>query len=254
MTPKQRQARILDIIRQQQRAGVDELAAALDVSRESIRRDLTGLARAGKVQKFHGGAVLPPVPGEGPFRQRMAENAAAKIAVAGAAVSLFRPGETLFVDTGSTTLYFAERLAAVPDLTVVTNSAAIARVLAEAANGTRVFLLGGEFSPDNQQTVGTLAVAQVRSFRAHHAVLTVGALDTRSGAMDYNIEEAQMARAMVEQAQRVTVLADSSKFDRIASFEVCPLARLARLVSERAPAGELLAGLRRAGTAITVAG
>jgi DeoR family glycerol-3-phosphate regulon repressor len=247
MTPKERQARVLDIIRAQRRASVDELAAALAASRETIRRDLGELARAGQVLKFHGGAGLPLPLGEGPFQERMAENAAAKLAIAERAARLFAPGETLLVDTGSTTLYFAEKLAAVPDLTVVTNSAEIARVVSRSGMRSRVFLLGGEYHLDNQQTVGTLAVSQIRAFRAHAAVIAVGALDARSGAMDFNIEEALIAQAMIEQAQSVTVLADSSKFDRIASFAVCPLARIANLVCEAPPEGALLEAVQKAG-------
>lgn len=250
MTPKERRARLLDIIRAQRRASVDELAAALDISRETIRRDLAELAKAGKVQKFHGGAGLPAPSGEGPFQQRMSENAAAKLAIAEVAATLVRPGQTVFVDTGSTTLYFTERLAAVPNLTVVTNSAEIARMVARSGVRSRVFLLGGEYHLDNQQTVGTLAASQIRAFRAHAAVITVGALDARSGAMDFNIEEALIAQAMIEQAQSVTVLADSSKFDRIASFEVCPLARISNLVSEASPQDALLEAVRAAGIAV----
>ena len=254
MTPRERRTRIVDIVRQNERAGVDALAVALDISRETIRRDLTELARAGKIHKYHGGAMLPSVRGEGPFQQRMADNAAAKAIIAAAAVELFKPGETIFIDTGSTTLYFAEKLVELADLTIVTNSAEVARVMGQARGRHRVFLLGGEYSADNRQTVGTLAVAQIRSFRAHHVVLTVGGLDTRTGVMDFNIEEAQVARAMIDQADRLTVLADAAKFDRIASFEVCRLAAIANLVCDRPPAGGLGEALARTGTRIFPAG
>ncbi|HHD57391.1 MAG TPA: DeoR/GlpR transcriptional regulator, partial [Desulfobulbaceae bacterium] len=77
--------------------------------------------------------------------------------------------------------------------------------------------------------------AQIRSFRAHHAILTVSAIDEQTGIMDFNIHEAQIARAMIKQAKSVTVLADSSKFGRIASFEVCEMKRITNLVCERRP-------------------
>ncbi len=253
MTPSARRAEIVKIVRLRGSVTVDALAEALDISRETIRRDLSELARLGKVRKFHGGASLPAHPGEGPFRDRMSENAEAKIQIAAEAVKLVAPGETIFVDTGSTTLYFAERLAEIPNLTVVTNSAEIARVISSAPSQSRTFLVGGEFNADNRQTVGSLAVSQIRSFRAHHAVLTIGALDARTGVMDFNIEEAQVARAMIEQAERITVLADSSKFERIASFEVCGLDRVSNLVCERPPAGKLRKALAEAEVDILVA-
>lgn len=250
MNPIARRAEIVNIIRQRDRVSVDELAETLNISRETIRRDLTELARVGKVLKFHGGASLPMPTGEGPFRDRMSEHVSAKVLIAASAVKLFSPGETIFIDTGSTTLYFAEKLAEISNLTVVTNSAEIAQVISLAPSQSRTFLLGGEFNPDNRQTVGSMAVSQVRSFRAHHAVLTIGALDLRTGVMDFCIEEAQVARAMIEQAESVTVLADSSKFSRIASFEVCGLDRITNLVCDQPPTRKIKEALIEAGVNI----
>jgi DeoR/GlpR family transcriptional regulator of sugar metabolism len=253
MKIRQRQAKIVEIIRKNERAAVDELAAVLDISRETIRRDLTDLANSGKIQKIHGGATLPRVFGEGSFQQRMSDNAEAKARIAAAAAKLFAAGETVFVDTGSTTLYFAEKMAEVSGLTVVTNSSEIARTVSSSGVGNRTFLLGGEFSPDNRQTVGTMVASQIRSFRAHHAVLTIGALDERTGAMDFNIEEAQVARAMIEQSESLTVLIDSSKFNNLASFEVCSLSRIDRLVCDTAPSDALGEALEAAGVNIVLA-
>ena len=250
---KLRRAKIVEIIRKKKRATVDELAALLDISRETIRRDLAGLANSGKIQKIHGGATLPRAFGEGSFQQRMSDNAEAKARIAVAASRLFFAGETMFIDTGSTTLYFAEKLSGVSELTIITNSTEIAGTVSSSASGNRTFLLGGEFSPDNRQTVGTMVAAQIRSFRAHHAVLTVGALDGRTGAMDYSIEEAQVARAMIEQSESLSVLVDSSKFNEVASFEVCSLAQIDRLVCDAAPPDSLGDALAAAGVKVILA-
>ena len=254
MNPADRQTQIVNIVRERNRIAVDELAQLLQISKETIRRDLSELARIGKIQKYHGGASLPMMTGEGPFRDRMSENAAAKALIAAEAVKLITPGETLLVDTGSTTLYFAEKLAEVSNLTIVTNSAEIARVISLAPSQSKTFLLGGEFNADNRQTVGSMAVSQIRSFRAHHAILTIGALDFRTGVMDFCIEEAQVARAMIEQAESVTILADSSKFQRIASFEVCSLDRVTYLVCDKLPPGKIQTALKEAGVKIVCAG
>ncbi|MEN8143296.1 MAG: DeoR/GlpR family DNA-binding transcription regulator, partial [Thermodesulfobacteriota bacterium] len=184
------------------------------------------------------------------FRDRMGDNPAAKAAVAAEAVKLIKAGETLLIDTGSTTLYFAEKLTEVPNLTVVTNSAEIARIISLAKSKSKTFLLGGEFNADNRQTVGSMAISQIRSFRAHHAVLTVGGLDLRTGVMDFCIEEAQVARAMIEQAESVTVLVDSSKFGRIASFEVCSLNRVNHLVCDQQPPVKIKEALLKAGVTV----
>jgi DeoR/GlpR family transcriptional regulator of sugar metabolism len=250
MKIKLRQAKILEIIRKNGLATVDELSALLDISNETIRRDLTTMASAGKIQKVHGGATLPQAFGEGSFKQRLSDNAEAKVQIAEAASKLFSTGETMFIDTGSTTLYFAEKLSEISDLTIVTNSTDVAGTISGSTEGNRTFLLGGEFSSDNRQTVGTMVAEQIRSFRAHHAVLTIGGLDERTGAMDYNIEEAQVARAMIERSESLTVLVDSSKFNSVASFEVCSLERIDRIVCDSPPPDALRDALIAAGVTI----
>jgi DeoR/GlpR family transcriptional regulator of sugar metabolism len=253
MKIKQRKRRILEIIRQQDRATVEELSTLLEVSYETVRRDLTDLAKTGNIQKIHGGATLPRMFGEGPFQQRMADNAEAKVRISKTAAPLFSEGETLFINTGSTALYFIESLCEIPNLTIITNSTAVARVASNAETNSKVFLLGGEFSSNNHQTVGTMVAAQARYFQAHHAVLTIGAMDSKAGAMYFSIEEAQTAVAMIEQSQSLTILADSSKFDKIASFKVCALDQIDRLVCEKKPSGDLAKALAVAGVRITLA-
>lgn len=243
MTPKERQERIANIIRQQNRATVNELAEALNISRETIRRDLTILSRSGTVQKFHGGAFLPGAAGEGPFRQRMGENVFPKALIAGKATKIISPGETIFIDTGSTSVYFAEKMAEIPNLTIITNSAEIARTVSLSNNKSHIFLLGGEFRGSNLQTVGNLVISQIKFFRAHHAILTCGAIDAATGIMDYSIDEAQVAQAMIEQSESITVIADHSKFGRIASFRVCGLDRITNIVCDRQPPKKITAAL-----------
>lgn len=253
MNPTVRQTEIANMIRQRNHVTVNELAETLNISRETIRRDLTELARSGKIQKFHGGASVPIIAGEGPFRDRMGKNAAAKMKIATAAAKIVSPGETILIDTGSTTLYFAEELTQIPNLTVVTNSTKIARVVSADPASARTFLLGGEFHSDNRQTIGSMAITQLQSFRAHHAILTIGALDTRTGVMDYSIEEAQLARAMVEQAESLTLLVDSTKFDQIASFEVCGLTKVTNIVCDKPPSEKMEAALIDANVNIIIA-
>ncbi len=243
MKMKIRQEKIVAMVRKNEHVTIEDLASSLNTSRETIRRDIAELAKNGHVQKVHGGAKIPELLGDGSFRSRMATNADAKTQIADAAIGLFKPGETLFVVTGSTTLYFAEQLKRLNDLTLVTNSGEIARASYSKDSGHRIFLLGGEYNAANNQTIGAMVVSQIRTFRAHHTVLTVGALDDITGAMDYSIDEAQIAMAMIERSQSVTVLIDGSKFGKLASFEVCPLDKIDRIICDVAPLGALKATL-----------
>ena len=250
MGPEQRRDRIVDLLRERERVSVEFLAAELAASPETLRRDLAALPDRGLIRKFHGGASLPESAGEGAFHTRLSEHPREKRAVARRAAALFSPGDTLFVDTGTTTLAFAEELARGTGLTVVTNSATIAQLLGRSGN--RAFLVGGEYRDEAAQTLGALAVDQIGRFHAGHAVLTVGAIEP-AGVMDYDLGEAELARAMIAQAQTVTVIADASKLGRRGLFLVCPLARIDRLVVDAPATGALADALRAAGVEVILA-
>lgn len=253
MKVKLRQDKIVALVRKNEHVSIDQLSSWLDTSKETIRRDVAELAKNGHVQKVHGGAKIPDLFGDGTFRSRMSTNTGAKTRIAEVAIQLFNPGETLFVVTGSTTLFFAEQLGRLDSLTIVTNSGEIARASHNKESGNRIFLLGGEYNAANNQTIGTMVASQCRTFRAHHTVLTIGALDEVTGAMDYSIDEAQIAAAMIERSESVTVLIDGSKFGKLASFEVCPLSKIDRIICDRAPDGSLKAALDAQGVEIIVA-
>lgn len=246
MKPKHRQAHIAELVSQRGEASVDALATQFGVSAETIRRDLSQLAEGGVIQKIHGGARRSPLIAEGSFRERMAENAAAKDEIARKLLDLINAGDTLFIDTGSTTLACAYQLAAVPRLTVITNSVRIAQVLSAGEGRANVLLLGGEFRADNAETVGPAAVEQIRGFQADHAVITVTAIDASVGAMDAEIDEAHIARVMIDCAQQLIVVADSAKFERNAAFRVCRLDEIDVLVTDASPPSAFVAALGEA--------
>ena len=248
--PKLRQEKIAEAVQRRGRVSVELLATRFKTSHETIRRDLTVLAEAGKVQKFHGGAKRPHGLEEGPFRERMATNAVRKRMIAEKVARLIAPGETVMIDTGSTTLMCAEAICKIEGLTAITNSARIAAVLAERGNRATVFLLGGRFDGDNQETFGPATIREIQSFHADHALITIGAMDRAAGATDYNYDEAQVARAMLEAADKLVVVADSSKFERRAAFTVCPLERIDALVSDRPPPVQLRAALAKASVTV----
>ena len=218
---------------------VPDLAARFDVSAETIRRDLSQLAEAGALQKVHGGARRIRLHVESSFEERMSEHAAEKAVIAQKLRSLISPGDSCFVDTGTTTLACAKALADVHDITIITNSVHIARVMARGSGQARVYLLGGNFAADNGETVGPLALAQIAQFRADYAVIGVAALDAYAGPMDADFEEAAIARAMCQQAAKIVVVAASAKYGKRALHRVCALEEVDVIVSDQAP-GEVL--------------
>jgi len=250
--PEQRRREILIAVDRRQRVTVDELAASLRVSKETIRRDLTVLSERGLLRKVHGGAMNVQTAAESAFDKRVRQQRAEKQAIAARAAALFEPGDSLFVDAGSTTAVFASDLARRSGLTVITNSVEVAtRIWGGGDN--EVYLLGGRYSGEVSETLGPLVLELIGRFRADHAVLTVGAVDPMQGFMDYNVDEATVAQAMIRQARSVTVLADHTKLGRAALVKVCGPEAVARLVTDSAPDAELQTVLDRAGIETVVA-
>jgi DeoR/GlpR family transcriptional regulator of sugar metabolism len=250
MKPRQRQTRILDVVARDGEATVESLAAVFEVSAETIRRDLAQLATSGGLQKVHGGARRLRLHADASFQERLSEDADAKRLIAQKLAKMIAPGDTLFIDTGTTTLFCAEALANVPQLTVITNSVRIAQVVARGEHPARVFLLGGSYSPDNAETAGPMVLEQVARFQADHAVLAVAAIDAVSGATDSDFDEAQTARAMMANATNTIVVAQAAKLGRKAAFRICMLQEIDVLVCDDVPGDAFRAALDAAGVEV----
>jgi DeoR family glycerol-3-phosphate regulon repressor len=250
LKPKQRQARVLDVIEREGEVTVDALAADFGVSAETVRRDLALLAESGAVLKVHGGARRMRLYAEGTFDQRMDEAAAEKAEIARKVAKVVAPRDTCFIDTGSTTLACAHALSEIDELTVVTNSVRIAQVMARGHGKARVHLIGGQFAADNGETVGPDAVEQIGRFHADYAIIGVAALDSSAGPSAANFDEASVARAMCANARKIIVVAHAGKFGRQAAHRICRFEDIDMLVSNEAPAGATLLALRSSGVAL----
>lgn len=224
---------------------VDALAERFDVSVETVRRDLTKLEDEGKLRKVHGGARPMPRPQrlhiEASFEARMMEERSAKEALAKKLTQVVMPGDTLFLDTGSTTLIACDTLKAIEGLTVITNSVAAANALAQS-DTTQVYMLGGAYSRGNSQTVGPMVTEQISRFRADHAILTPTGIDAEAGVTDASPDEAEVARAMIKASQNVCFLTVPSKFGRRAGFHVCDFEAVGTVLTQgQPPAAQLTA-------------
>jgi DeoR family glycerol-3-phosphate regulon repressor len=250
-TPRhsKRHEEILRIVREEGTSTIAGLADRLGVSQESIRRDVRPLTEIGELFKLHGAVTLPHRVGEAPFEKRMRENAAAKQGIARLAADQISDGDSVMLDTGTTTSLLARELLAKRGLTVVTNSSDIARTLA-IVNDNKVYMAGGELRGDNGAAFGASAIEFINRFRVRHAIISIGGLDPISGAMDYNLEEAEFARIALTRGELATIVTDQSKFGRSGLVSVCGLTGFDRLITDVAPVGELHAALIDAGVDI----
>jgi DeoR/GlpR family transcriptional regulator of sugar metabolism len=179
--------------------------------------------------------VVPRYGVEPPFQERQKLNMEAKRRIGLAAAALFGPGDSLMVDTGSTTEQFANALASKTNMTVITNSSRIASTIAAGPGKNAVYVLGGAFHGETGQILGPLCLEQLDCFNATHAVLGVGAISTDGRIMDYDMDESLLARAMIAHTENVTILADHSKLDRRALITICHARTIRRLVTDRSP-------------------
>lgn len=252
--PEERRRNILELVAARHQVTVNELARQVRASRETIRRDLGELEKRGLLRKVHGGAVDTRMAIETAFGQRVHQHIEEKRRIARAAAARFRSGDTLFVDAGTTTAVFAEELAQVGGITVITNSLMVASKLwAGRRDGQRVYLLGGQYDGEVCETLGPAVIEQINSYRADHAVLTVGAIDAVAGVMDFSPDEANVAKAMSKNARSITVLADYSKLGRLALAHVCPLSSIQVLITDRAPAPALATAFTSSGIEVVIA-
>lgn len=214
MLARQRQERILEEVRREGGVRVADLVADLGVSDMTVRRDIAELARRGLVARVHGGATSVPVRSteEPGFAVKSELRTPEKAAIAAAAARLVEPGASVALSAGTTTFAVAERLAAVPDLTVVTNSVPVGDLLHRTGRDDLTVVLTGGVRTPSDALVGPVAVTALRSLHVDWLFLGVHGLDERAGLTTPNLEEAATNRALIACARRVVVTADSSKW------------------------------------------
>jgi len=239
MNSKLRRSKIVEITNAEKKVEVNYLADLFSASKETIRRDLVVLSEKGLLRKMHGGAAAIQTAIESPASSRFKDCSFEKKKIANHAAALLIPGDSLFVDTGSTTYALCEGLCNSNELTIVTNSLMLALNVG-AGSDHAIYLVGGKYDVKTSETYGNLALEMINKFHCDHAFITVGGIDLNGNCMDYNVDEAGIAEAMIQQARSVTILADHSKIGRKALCKVCDLSNISRIITDRRPSEEFI--------------
>ena len=246
-----RQRRIVADLRLYPAMRVNELAERLEVSTETIRRDLAELDEQGLISRTYGGAMRP-VPFEPGLAEREGLMVAERQRIAERAAAMLEHNDILMVGGGATTMHFA-RQAAARDvaMTVITHSFSIAAAL--AVNPViRVLMLPGQYDGREGLIHGAETVEALQRFRANKAFLGASGL-TVEGPNDAAMGPGLVYSAMMRRSAGTWVLADHSKFDRPSLTVYGPWGEAVTLISDRVPEGDLAAALEDAGTAVEVA-
>ncbi|MDP9902786.1 DeoR/GlpR family DNA-binding transcription regulator [Variovorax ginsengisoli] len=258
MLREERHLRIRSLLATFTRLSVERIVQDLDVSRETVRRDLLELEGHGALRRVHGGAVATGPAPEPPLAARLVARQKEKRAIAKAAVGLLQAGQTIFLDAGSTTSILADEIATLSGMTILTNSLAIALKLASAdadrASRNDVRLLGGQIDVKTQATHGDSTLEDIRRYRADVALLSPVSLHAQHGAMSFEHHEASVARAMADQSRQRMILADHSKIGQLSRVSYARCADIDVLVTDAgARSVPALAALRKACVQVRVA-
>ena len=236
MFVEERKQRILTALHRTPAVRVAELSRTLRVSTASIRRDLADLERAGLLKRTHGGAVTPRLAALEPsLAEKEDQHHAEKAAIAALAVGLIEQGDTILLDSGSTTRQIARELRHHRDVIVVTNALNIAWEL--ASSDLEVVLTGGQLRRGILSQVGPLADQAIASLHVDKLFLAANGIDLEKGVTTPSLIEAETKRTMVGRATRVILVADHTKFGRVTFSRICSLGEVHDLVTDdRLPA------------------
>ena len=247
-----RETEILEALRRAGYCRTQDLARRLDVSEETIRRNVKRLADRGLVTRVHGGVELRDTGAEVPFNHRMQDNTAAKTRIAAAAAAMIRDGESIFLDVGSTAAYVARALQHQRSLFVVTNSLAVVNALV-GRNDNRVFFAGGELRVRDGCSLGEEALSYVQRFNFEHAILTASGISAEAGFTLFDPAEATIALQVARAARQRILVSDASKFGVRAPISGVPAERIDTLVTDAAPPGDIAGLLAANGVELVVA-
>ena len=255
MYAEERQQAIASLVIAEGRASVAELAQTYDVTTETVRRDLAALEKSGVLRRVHGGAV--PIRAlhlvEAGVGEREATRAEHKDAIATAAVELLsRNGSTVLLDAGTTTARIAAHLPTDRELVVVTNSIPVAARLA-AAPSISLQLLGGRVRGVTQAAVGEQTLRVLDTLRVDMAFIGTNGISLRHGLSTPDSDEAAVKRAMVNAANYVVAVADSSKVGREDFISFAPLSSVDTLITDSEIADSDRAQLTEHGVEVVVA-
>lgn len=248
MLARQRQARILERVREDGAVRVAELARELGVSDMTIRRDLDVLSDRGLLDKVHGGATTTEdhSPFEPTFVAKSSRQQAEKDAIAVAAASLVEPGMAIALSAGTTTHALARRLVDTPRITVVTNSIPVSDVLHHGGRPDQTIILTGGVRTPSEALVGPFAVAALRTVHVDLVFMGVHGMDPHSGFTCPNLLEADTDRALIEAGRRLVVCADHTKWGVIGISSVARLEQADIVITDRALDREARQALERA--------
>jgi DeoR family transcriptional regulator, aga operon transcriptional repressor len=247
---EERRRRICELLRAEGRVTVDALATRFGTSLVTIRTDLSTLESAGALTRTHGGALNVPEADQ-PLDVKQLQHRAEKQRIAAAAAALIRDGETLILDSGTTTAEIARciRTLDLKSINVITNALNIAALLIDVPS-VRLIMPGGILRRESNSLSGPMAETALAALQATRLYLGADGVDPQIGVMTPHLAEAELNAKMIAISQQVVVVADSSKFARRNIALIARVEQLHLLITDRAAPADAVAQLRARGVEV----
>lgn len=228
MLPEERCHRIINIIKNKGAVKVDELAKELDVSLMTVRRDLEKLKNEGILERCHGGAILK---NEVSYKEKRTLQNAEKIKIAERCAKMVRKGDTIFLDSGTTTYEIAKLICNIPSLTIITNDIEIARFLIDT--NVHLMLCGGTVQKSTGSMVGEFAIRMMEDIRTEIAFIGAASIDDEFNVLTPTSNKAVFKRTVCKYANRSYLAVDQTKFGKQALLKVNHLSDYTGVVTDK---------------------
>jgi DeoR family transcriptional regulator of aga operon len=251
---EERRRRIMELLDTQERVTVEELVGRFAVSAVTIRGDLDALAELGVVVRSHGGALKRgDAPDDVPIAVKETLHHAEKVRIGHAAAQMIRDGETIMLDSGTTTMEIARqiRFLKLKSLNVITNALNLAMELATLPH-VRLIMIGGILRQMSYSLAGPPAEQTLRGLHADRLFLGVDGLDPEIGLMTPDVLEAQLNAQMIHVSREVVVVADATKFQRRSLSVIAKVDAAHRIITDSGVPPEIVSALRSRGVEVLV--
>lgn len=230
MFSQERHQKIAEMLKKKSSIKVCELAEIFNVSESTIRRDLKQMEYNGLLSRTHGGAVgFSVTTFEPSFREKEDEMHDEKMLIGIKAASIIEDGDTIIIDSGTTTLEIAKNITA-KNITVITNSIDIAAAISYKEN-IELIVTGGSLRFNTRAMVGHITEMTIKNFRVDKAFIGANGISLEAGITTPNFIEAQAKKAMMNAANNVIVAADSSKFNKVCLSVICPIRQVGTIIT-----------------------
>lgn len=253
MLVEERRRHIRELVAERGRITVAELVTMFDISQVTVRSDLNALAEIGAVVRTRGGALAQRADEDLPIGVKQTLRRAEKMRIAEAAVQLIGEGQTIVLDSGTTTAEIAKRIRGLKlqSVNVITNALNIAVLLAGAPHVTLI-MLGGVLRPSSYSLGGPQAEAALQGLHADILFLGFDGLDPEIGVMTPHLLEARLNSRMLEIARSVVAVGDSSKIGRRSLSVIARIEQVDRIITDAGAAPDMVEALRARGAQVVL--